>query len=283
MNIQMLTLTALESSFPAIRACIFDLDGLLINSEDIITLVINQLLEKYERPLLTRSIRALLMGVTDSTNSDVFHNWAQLPIPREQFAQESSELMRRQFTNCVPLIGTEKLLSTLSHARSISGDRISLALASGTKSHTYKLKASKPETKQLLSFFQSERMVLGDDPRVRKGRGKPFPDIHLAALQSLNSTADAGQTAIMPNECLVFEDSVIGVEAARRAGMRVIWVPHSDMAIEYQSREQCVLAGRIGMIEIGDNWQLGEMDDGWGECIENLENFDYSRYGIYEK
>ncbi|KAL4733108.1 hypothetical protein BDV11DRAFT_200703 [Aspergillus similis] len=76
------------TDFPAIRACIFDLDGLLINSEDIITHSTNQLLEKYGRPAFTRSIRAQLMGIPDSTNGDAFHEWARLPIPREQFARE---------------------------------------------------------------------------------------------------------------------------------------------------------------------------------------------------
>jgi pseudouridine-5'-monophosphatase len=269
------------TSFPAIRACIFDMDGLLINTEDIITLCINQLLEKYGRPAFTRSIRAQLMGVPDSTNSDVFHNWAKLPISRKQFARESTEQMRLHFPNCKPLPGAMKVLSDLSRARSaFSGDRIELALASSTKSHSYELKISKPETKQLLSFFQSDRWVLGDDPRVRQGRGKPAPDIYLVALQSLNSAADSGKKAIMPNECLVFEDSVAGVEAGRRAGMRVVWVPHLDVAVEYQARQKDVLAGRTGMIELGDDWQLGDIDDGWAESIPSLEHFNYEKYGI---
>lgn len=257
------------------------MDGLLINSEDMITLSLNQLLEKYGRPTFTPSIRAQLMGVPDSSNGDVFHNWAKLPIPREQFAREASEQMRLHFPDCTPLPGAMKLLSDLSGARSASsGDRIELALASSTKSSSYELKISKPETKQLLSFFQSDRRVLGDDPRVRKGRGKPAPDIYLVALQSLNSTVNSSKKAIMPNECLVFEDSVAGVEAGRRAGMRVVWVPHPDVAVEFAAREKDVLAGRTGMIELGDEWQLGDVDDGWAETIPNLERFDYEKYSI---
>lgn len=41
-----------------------------------------------------------------------------------------------------------------------------------------------------------------------------------------------------------------------------------------------MLAGRTGLIEIGDEWQLGEIDDGWAECIPSLEHFDYGKYGI---
>ncbi|KAM0466842.1 hypothetical protein ACHAPV_000351 [Trichoderma viride] len=258
------------------------MDGLLINSEDIITQSTNQLLEKYSRPALTRSVRTQLMGIPDSTNGDVFHNWAKLPISRDQFARESREQMHMLFSSCEPLPGAEELLSNLSRARSASsGDRIELALASSTKSHSYELKMSRPETKRLLDSFQPDRRILGDDPRVPKGRGKPAPDMYLIALQSLNSTtAGSEKKPILPRECLVFEDSVIGVEAGRRAGMRVVWVPHPDLADEYHESQKLVLAGRTGLIEIGDSWQLGEVDDGWAECISSLEQFDYNKYGI---
>ncbi len=257
------------------------MDGLLINSEDVITQSTNQVLEKYGRPPFTRSIRAQLMGIPDSTNGDLFHNWATLPISRERFARESKEQMRQNFPNSKPLPGVEELLSNLSSARSASsGDRIELALASSTKRQSYELKTSTTETKRILGFFPSDRRVLGDDPRVRQGRGKPAPDIYLVALQSINATADSGGKAIMPSECLVFEDSVVGVEAGRRAGMRVVWVPHPDVAVEYQARQKEVLAGRMGMIEIGDDWQLGDIDDGWAESIPSLEHFSYEKYGI---
>ncbi|KAJ5947258.1 HAD-like domain-containing protein [Penicillium verhagenii] len=267
-----------EIAFPEIRACIFDMDGLLINSEDIITLSTNQLLEHYGRPTFIPSIRAQLMGVPDSTNSDVFHNWAKLPIPRDQCARELKERMRSNFPKCTPLPGAANLLLNLSRARNASGANIELALASSTKSQSYELKISRPETKQLLDFFRPDKKILGDDPRVPQGRGKPAPDIYLVALQALNSGSN--ESPILPGECLVFEDSVAGVEAGRRAGMRVVWVPHSDVASEYETSYKDILAGRTGMFDIGDNWQRGELDDGWAESITSLGDFDYEKYGI---
>ncbi|KAI0553924.1 HAD-like domain-containing protein [Xylaria curta] len=263
-----------KTDFPPIRACIFDMDGLLINSEDIITSCTNKVLKKYGRPVFTRSMRAQLMGVPDSTSSDTFHNWANLPVSREQFARELKEQMRLSFPDCEPLPGAEEILSKLSCARGESGAKIELALASSTKTPTYELKTSRPRSQQLFSFFQAGRRVLGDDPRVQKGRGKPAPDIYLAALQSINSSLDSTnftEKSITPSECLVFEDSIAGVEAGRRAGMRVVWIPHPDLAVEYQSIQKDVLAGREGRFEI---------DDDWAKSIPSLEHFDYKRYGI---
>jgi pseudouridine-5'-monophosphatase len=256
------------------------MDGLLINSEDVITRCTNRLLGKYGRPAFTRSIRVQLMGVPDSTNGDVFHNWAKLPIPRDTFARELKEQMQLEFQSCEPLPGADKLLSSLSRAQNISGDRIKLALASSSKSDSYRLKTSRPETKQLLDIFQPDQRILGDDTRLRHGRGKPAPDIYLLALQSLNLTVETGEKIIMPEECLVFEDSVAGVEAGRRAGMRVVWVPHQDVAAEYEDKQKLVLAGRMGTNALGDDWQIGKVDDGWAESIPSLKNFEYRKYGI---
>lgn len=43
----------------------------------------------------------------------------------------------------------------------------------------------------------------------------------------------------------------------------VIWVPHPDLADEYQTTQMYWLGRRAGMFEVGDDWQLGEIDDGW--------------------
>ena len=71
-----------------------------------------------------------------------------------------------------------------------------------------------------------------------------------------------------------------GVEAARRAGMRVIWVPHPDVAVEYQERQKAVLAKRTGMFFVGDDWQLGELDDEWAKAIPSLELLSCKRHAI---
>src|ERR1700733_8160915 len=108
--------------------------------------------------------------------------------------------------------------------------------------------------------------------------------LHLISIcwlyrQSIRAFMGSG-TEITPEECLVFEDSVPGVEAGRRAGMRVVWVPHPELATEYKGREKEVLAGRIGLVEIGDEWQLGEIDDGWAEQLPSLETFPFEKFGI---
>ena len=49
-------------SFPNVRACLFDMDGLLIDSEDIYTLCNNVILHQYGKPSLPWNIKAQLQG-----------------------------------------------------------------------------------------------------------------------------------------------------------------------------------------------------------------------------
>lgn len=52
-------------------------------------------------------------------------------------------------------------------------------------------------------------------------RGKPYPDPFLEAARRLN---------VLPTECLVFEDSPAGIEAAEAAGMQSVLVPSRSRA-----------------------------------------------------
>jgi pseudouridine-5'-monophosphatase len=144
----------------------------------------------------------------------------------------------------------------------------------------------------LFSLFPDERLVKGDDHRIAAGRGKPAPDIYHLALEMINKSLPNGEPKIKEEECLVFEDSVPGIEAGRRAGMRVIWVPHLGLLEEYKGREREVLAGLTGEYKDDSLRQQeenaggkkkggpGELDDDWGELLTSLENFPYQKYGI---
>lgn len=238
------------------------------------------MLQKHGNPELPWSIKSKMMGVPDSSNGDVFHAWAQLPISREQFKQEQKEQQMLHFPKCKPLPGVEKLLSHLNAAYNVDGNKIHIALATSSQVANFEMKTSLPATKKMFTVFEEHRRVLGDDPRLEKGRGKPSPDIFLLALITINDSLPAGEKPITPEECLVFEDSIPGVEAGRRAKMRVVWVPHTGLAAAYHGQEDVVLAGRVGLVPIGDEQQLGEVGDGWAVQLSSLEEFPYSNYGI---
>ena len=153
-----------------------------------------------------------------------------------------------------------------------------VALATSAHEANFKLKTS--HLSELFSVFETHRRVLGDDARIPPGRGKPLPDIYLIALKTINDSLPASEPAIRPEECLVFEDSVPGVESGRRAGFRVVWCPHPLIKKHYAGREAEVLAGRTGEAGDVDMHQVGELDDGWAEYMPTLVGFPFEKYGI---
>ncbi|PFH55946.1 hypothetical protein XA68_17339 [Ophiocordyceps unilateralis] len=201
--------------------------------------------------------------------------WAKLPVSQEQYQTELAELQREHFPTAKPLPGVVDLLDRLARTPT------HLALASSSNLASFKLKTT--HLAWLFDVFPPARRVLGNDERLEIGRGKPLPDIFQLALQTINASLPKGERPIRPVECLVFEDSVAGVEAGRRAGMRVVWCPHPKIREVWAGREADVLAGRTG--QAGDNVepeQLGHHEDGWAEDMSSLEAFPLARYGIFE-
>ncbi|KAL2262546.1 hypothetical protein VTK26DRAFT_973 [Humicola hyalothermophila] len=293
-----------RTDFPPVRACLFDMDGLLLDTEDLYTLCINLILEKYQRPQLPWSIKAKLQGRPGPAATKLFHEWANLPITQEEYVKQYYALQAQYFPNTQPLPGIPQLLANLGRTRywevkpkdqqqsssssiapfngttttTTTPHRVHVALATSSHEANFRLKTS--HLTELFSVFETSRRVLGDDPRIPPGRGKPLPDIYLLALQTINDSLPAGERPITPEECLVFEDSVPGVEAGRRAGMRVVWCPHPMLKKEYAGREAEVLAGRTGEAGEVDMHQVGELDDGWAEYLPTLVDFPYEKYGM---
>jgi pseudouridine-5'-monophosphatase len=232
--------------------------------------------------------RSLLAPFFQATK--IFRDWAQIPIPLEEYLARQKALQVETFPGADLLPGVEELIDTLlaSSPASQPTEKIHIALATSSPSYNFDLKTS--HLQHVFKRFPKERQILGDDPRIPTGRGKPAPDIYRLALESINAGLRAeGKPKITPAECLVFEDSVPGVEAGRRAGMRVVWVPHPGLRQEYKGREELVLAGMMnqaaknledGMVLGSDMGSPGEFGDGKGELRTSLEGFDYGRYGI---
>ena len=268
------------------------MDGLLIDSEDKYTICTNAILRKYGRPDIPWHIKAQLQGRPGPAAGKIFNDWAQLPVSRDQYLDEVKELQQKHFPEAKPLPGVKELLSTIKRRTDVK-----MALATSSMALNFDLKTSHLEN-DVFYVFEPEHRVLGDDSRIGKDRGKPAPDIYLVALETLNARIrKEGGKEIEPQECLVFEDSVPGVESGRRAGMQVVWCPHEGLLNEYRGREAQVLAGlmgeykeieekneTIGVVdshgEVRKKGAPGEIDDGWAKLYMTLEDFPYADYGI---
>ncbi|KAB8079313.1 HAD-like domain-containing protein [Aspergillus leporis] len=284
-------------NLPRVRACLFDMDGLLIDSEDKYTAITNSILHEFGKPSLPWSIKAQLQGRPQPEAFKIFYDWAQLPITPEEYSAKQAALQSKYFPESQPLPGVRDLLTKLLSTQKTS-QPVYIALATSSHSKNYKLKSD--HLQDLFAAFPESQRVLGDDPRIGKGRGKPLPDIYLIALETINANLrERGEQEITPEECLVFEDAVPGVEAGRRAGMRVVWCPHPGLLGAYEGREAEVLAGLTGEHKEEEkssaeheadelvagrkgrsSGKPGQLNDGLGDLVLTLEEFPYEKYGI---
>lgn len=185
------------------RPCIFDLDGLLLDTESIYTLVTNAILARFGKAL-DPVLKGRMMGQKKLESARILVETLGVPLAPQAYLDERAPLLMERFPECAALPGAEALVRRLAAAG------VPLALATGSDEVEFEAKTR--AHRGWIELFATR--VLGDDPAVN--RGKPAPDIFLEAARRLGAE---------PRECLAFEDAPNGAEAALAAGMTVIAVP----------------------------------------------------------
>jgi HAD superfamily hydrolase (TIGR01509 family) len=97
---------------------------------------------------------------------------------------------------------------------------IPLALATSLENDAFQAFIALP---QFSSFIDDFVVIVTGDMVEHK---KPSSDIFIKTLEQLNSNRD---TQLQPDDCIVFEDSHAGVQAAQSAGMPVVYMPNPDI------------------------------------------------------
>ena len=185
-----------------VKAVIFDLDGLLIDSEIISYRIDAELLKNYGHDFSIAEYAADYSGRTGVDNMNRMIERYHLPITNEEGRKFVKDREWDYVEQGIALkSGVEELLKFLK----THGYKVILA-SSSTRN-----RAEITLTKDgVISYFDD--MVFG----LEVAHGKPAPDIFLKACEK------AGEK---PEDCLVLEDSEAGIQAAHSAKIPVICVP----------------------------------------------------------
>jgi HAD superfamily hydrolase (TIGR01509 family) len=183
------------------RAVIFDLDGVLADSEPWWNEIDATLLAEYGVTYRGEYHRDVL-GVSYRLAVEFYKKTFGLSAPIEEMMRRRGEIATDFFANRIGLFPSAKLV--LEELR-----QMNLRLAVGTSSVSA---SARPflDRHELTPFF--ETIITGEEVE----HGKPHPDIYLRAADKLGVPAAA---------CLVIEDALSGIAAARAAKMRVAAIP----------------------------------------------------------
>jgi pseudouridine-5'-monophosphatase len=188
---------------------VFDMDGVLLDTEKLYTLATQQIVGRFGKTF-DWSVKSHMIGRPALDSARYLVEALALPISPEDYLAERSTIFEALMPTADEMPGARALTTAL------AARQVPLALASSSSRDMYELK-----TRRHREWFRCfSVVVLGDDPRA--ARGKPAPDIFLAAADALGAR---------PDTCVVIEDAPAGVDAARAAGMMVVAVP--DPALDH--------------------------------------------------
>jgi HAD superfamily hydrolase (TIGR01509 family) len=187
------------------QAVIFDLDGLMINSEDLSLKAWRRVLAPYGRGIADSDYHAMI-GLDSPATSRRVIELTSVPLAGE----ELSNAHWRQLLDIIER-ELEPMPGLLALIQEITDRNCPLAIASNSPSD-YVERALKA-----IGVRNTFRCVVGRD---KVARGKPAPDVYLAAAACLGAA---------PERCLALEDSPIGMQAALAAGMQCVVVPNEHL------------------------------------------------------
>ncbi len=185
-----------------IEAVVFDLDGVIVDSEQVWDDV-RERLAKERGGRWHEGAQAAMMGMSSPEWSAYMHDEIGLEESPEEINDEVVRRMLARYRESLPLIDR-----AVEAVRRLAPE-FTLAVASSSNQPLIEVVLEKTELAELFAVTVSSEEVAA---------GKPAPDVYLEAARRLE---------VEPAQCAAIEDSANGIRAAHAAGMRVIAIPNA--------------------------------------------------------
>ena len=185
----------------SIEAVVFDLDGVLVQSEELWDAARRELAEEHDIAWPDDATDAM-MGMSSKEWSRYVHEEVGVPEPPDEINRRVLEWVEKRYRDDLPWIpGAREAVRRI-------GAEFPLGLATSSNREIIDIVVEVGGFEDLLKVTVSSEEV---------DKGKPAPDVYLEATKRMG--VDPGATAAV-------EDSTNGLLAARAAGMRVIAIPN---------------------------------------------------------
>jgi HAD superfamily hydrolase (TIGR01509 family) len=208
----------------ALNTIIFDLDGLMVNTEPVSRQAWNAFLQPYGPPI-TNEMQSQIIGLRGDVSAAKIRSWYNLPLSIEEILTQRRAIYDRLLGNGVPAMpGLYALHAEIAQR----GMRWGVGTSS-PRHHAEKVL-------KLLGLAERCSAISGGD---EVAHGKPAPDIYQLTLQRMD---------VHPGQCLALEDSEPGSRAAVAAGMRTVAVPHGETVASDFSHAYAVYASLTAVV-----------------------------------
>ncbi len=205
--------------FPKIKAVIYDMDGLLLNTEIFYSQASNAVFSRYGKTM-SDELKSRVIGRPTMESAKLLVEELQLPLSPEEYLKQRNEILTTLMPDAQAMPGAKELTHFL-HSQNVKQ-----AVATSTQTPFFHIKTQSHQD----WFALFDTIICGDHPDIV--HGKPAPDIFLIA---------AKQLGIAPESCLVFEDSPAGVQAAKSANMSVVAVLEDYANPKYYTQADQIL------------------------------------------
>ncbi len=189
-----------------INGAVFDMDGLMIDSERVVYENWQRIMDEngydYDVEVFKQTVGRRKLEV-----EQFYYQKYGRDFPYPEF----SNLCRERYVNRVKTEGIPLKKGLIELLDSLKSKGIKLAVATSTSRATTDINLSKTG---LNRYFDA--LVCGEDVK----NGKPDPEVFLTASQRLG---------LAPEECVAFEDSINGIKSAYSAKMTTVMVPDMVM------------------------------------------------------
>lgn len=211
-----------------LKAIIFDMDGVLINTEPLHYEMWKRTFRNHGLIITYDKYENCIGSTTDYLMELIFKNYGkdfrEHKSIRVEAAQIKNDMIKEQ--------GFPKIAGVNEVIKRLHKEGYLLAVASSSSNHYIK---EAMKTLNIESFFT---LLFSGENVINP---KPAPDIFLKVAEKLN---------VLPEECLVIEDSTNGCMAAKRAGMRCVGYRNPDSGNQDLSTS----------IRIIENWETLDRD-----------------------
>ncbi len=208
----------LSGLFRGIDAVIFDMDGTLIESMHVWRDIDVRFLAERNLPMRP-DLQKQIEGISMLQVAEWFQSEYGLPESTDEIMETWNRMAEEAYRTEIPMKeGAAELIGAL------DGAGIAMAIATSNSRRLVEAAAEQhPVFRKMKAFVTSDEVTVG----------KPAPDVYLYAAAQLQAD---------PGRCLVFEDLLPGIAAAKNAGMRVCAV-EDDYSAEIRPEKEAAADG----------------------------------------